>query len=501
MIEFIEQFIRIPEGKAVGQPMKLMNWQLKFLREVFDNPHGTRRAILSIGRKNSKTTLVAALMLAYIVGPVSTSNSQVFSAALSREQAGLLFGLMAKMVRMNPELSQHVVVRDTAKELVCTLNGVKYRALSADANTAMGLSPVCFCYDEAGQVVGPKSDLYTALHTAQGAHAAPIEFVISTQAPTDADFLSLMIDDARTGADPQTVCHVYEAEIGCDLMDEGAWVAANPALGTITSFDAFRKLAEEAKRNPSAQNQFRNLLLNQRISAEGHLFGREDWVRCGGEVDLDVFHEQPVWGGLDLSSRQDLTALVLVARDVEMQWHVQAHFWTPEEGLEARAERDKCVYLEWRSLGLLTATPGRSIDYGWVAQRIGEICDDYDVRGIAFDRWRIEDLKRELAERRIEAPLEPFGQGFKDMGPAVEAVESELANGRVRHGMHPILTWCVSNAKAAPDPTGARKADKRKSSGRIDGAVALIMAMGLASKTPFVPVVPSVYASRGLRFL
>lgn len=477
--------------------MKLMGWQKDFLREVFDNEAGTRRAILSVGRKNSKSTLVAALMLAYIISrPLAQPNSQVYSAALSRDQASLIFSLMAKMVRMNPDLSQHIVVRDTAKELVCTLSGVKYRALSADASTAMGLSPVCFCFDEAGQIVGAQSQLFTALHTAQGAHAKPIEFVISTQAATDADFLSLMIDDALTGADPQTVCRIYQAPKGCDLMDEDAWEAANPALGTITSKEHFRRLAEEAKRNPSSQNNFRNLMLNQRVSAEDYLISLDVWMQCGGPVDEEVFRTQPVWGGLDLSSRQDLTALVLVARDEKLNWHVRSHFWTPQATLRERESRDKAQYHLWEQQGYLTATPGKSIDYAWVAEKIGEICDDYDVQSIAFDRWRINDLKRELDERGIDAPLEAFGQGFKDMAPAVEAFEGEAVNARLRHGMNPLLTWCVSNARAVPDATGGRKPDKRKSSGRIDGLVALIMALGLASKRPFTQVERSGYEIR-----
>ena len=474
--------------------MPVMPWQEQFLRKVFDNKAGpTRRAILSVGRKNSKSTLIACLMLAYVVGPLAQANSQVFSAALSRDQASLVFGLMAKMVRMNPNLLQHIVIRDSAKELYCTLTGVKFRALSADASTAMGLSPVCFCFDEAGQIVGPESGLYTALHTAQGAHEAPIEFIISTQAATDGDFLSVMIDDARTGADPHTVCEVYEAPVGCDLLDRTAWRAANPALGVIATEDYVDQMAQEALRLPSREAQFRNLVLNQRIALHNHLFAPTVWKENGGEPDFAAFEEYPVWGGLDLSSRQDLTALVLVCRDAAMNWHVWSHFWTPAETLRERAARDRAQYDVWAEQGLLTATPGKSIDYAWVADKIGEVCRDFDIRGIAFDRWRINDLKRELAELGVNAPLEEYGQGFKDMGPAIEAVQGELVNGRMRHGMHPVLTWCASNAIAVPDATGNLRPDKSKSTGRIDGVVALAMAMGLASKAPAPKPAPVSY--------
>jgi phage terminase large subunit-like protein len=232
-----------------------------------------------------------------VIGPLAQANAQVYSAALSREQASLIFSLMAKMVRMNPDLSAHVHIRDSAKELYCTMTGVKFRALSADANTAMGLSPICFCLDEAGQVVGPEYPLYSALHTAQGAHAAPIEFVISTQAANDADFLSQMIDDARTGADARTVCRVYEAPAGCDVLDKDAWRAANPALGTIASEAYVEQLANEAKRLPSRESQFRNLVLNQRVSLRRHLIPMEVWKANGGYPDPRVFEEFPVYGG------------------------------------------------------------------------------------------------------------------------------------------------------------------------------------------------------------
>ena len=165
---------------------------------------------------------------------------------------------------------------------------------------------------------------------------------------------------------------------------------------------------------------------------------------------LSVFEEFPVWGGLDLSSRQDLTALVLVARDDDHDWHVWCHFWSPEATLRERSLRDRTQYDVWAREGLLTATPGNSIDYAWVAEKMGEICEDFDIRGIGYDPWRINDLAARAGERGDECPSRSIGQGFKSMGPAIEALESEAVNGRIRHGMHPVLTWCASNAIGGP---------------------------------------------------
>jgi phage terminase large subunit-like protein len=199
VVRFIEEFLVVPEGKDVGRPVRLRDWQLEFIDKVYSTP--TRRAILSMGRKNGKSAITAMLLLAHLAGPEALPNSQSYSAAQSRDQASLVFGLAAKMVRMSPDLNAMVTVRDSAKVLFCHVHGTTYRALSADATTAYGLSPVLAIHDELGQVVGPRSELYDAIETAMGAHAEPLSIVISTQAPSDADLLSTLIRDAETGAD------------------------------------------------------------------------------------------------------------------------------------------------------------------------------------------------------------------------------------------------------------------------------------------------------------
>ena len=193
-IAWVERYCRIPEGKNVGKPLKLAPFMVEDFKAIYDNPAGTRRAIISRGRKNAKTTESALILLLHLCGPEARPNSQLFSAAQSRDQAAVLFALAAKMVRMSPELAGVVVIRDTAKQLACPELGTLYRALSADASTAYGLSPVLTVHDELGQVRGPKSDLYEALETATAAQEEPLSIIISTQAPTDADLLSVLID-------------------------------------------------------------------------------------------------------------------------------------------------------------------------------------------------------------------------------------------------------------------------------------------------------------------
>lgn len=478
-IAWIETYCRVPEGMHVGQPVRLREWQRDILRGIYDSP--TRRALVSFGRKNGKTALVAMLVLLHLVGPEARPNSQLFSAAQSRDQASIVFGYAAKMVRLSPELASAVTVRDTAKQLLAPELGTVYRALSADASTAYGLSPVFVVHDELGQVRGPRSELYEALETAMGAQAEPLSITISTQAPTDADLLSVLIDDAKTGADPTTKLYLWTAPEDLDPFGDAAQRKANPAFGDFQNPEEVRRAAENARRMPSAEAGYRNLILNQRVNAANPFITRTVWEQNGGDALPEAFEACEVFAGLDLSARQDLTALVLAAKDAEGLWHVRPFFWAPEVGLAERARRDRVPYDLWARQGFLQTTPGASVDYGYVAERLGELLGEMNLRLVAYDRWRIDVLKKELEARGIEAPLHPFGQGFKDMSPALDVLEAELASGRVLHGGHPVLTWNAANAIAVRDASGNRKLDKSKTTGRIDGLVAMAMAIGVAA--------------------
>ena len=255
IVAFIETVCFVPEGKFVGQPLKLQGWQKDLIHLIYDNPAGTRRAIISVGRKNAKTTLAACLLLAHLCGPPAQSrpNSQLFSAAQSREQAGIIFSLASKMVRLNPELARIVMIQETAKSLVCPELGTRYRALSADASTAFGLSPSFIAHDELGQVRGPRSPLYEALETATGAQENPLSIIISTQAPTDADLLSVLIDDALAGHDPHTVVKVFTAPADLDPFAEATVRLANPAFGTFLNGPEVLSMAAAAQRMPARE--------------------------------------------------------------------------------------------------------------------------------------------------------------------------------------------------------------------------------------------------------
>lgn len=473
-IAWIEQHIYVPDGRLVGQKVKLSPAQKEWIELIYGSP--TRMFICSLPRKNGKTSLSAMIVLLHLVGPEAIHNGQLFSAAQSRDQASILFSLAAKMVRLSPELSAYVGIRDTAKQLYCNDLGTLYRALSADASTAYGLSPCLIIHDELGQVKGPRSELFDALETASGAQQEPLSIVISTQAPTDADLLSVLIDDAITGADPRIKCVLYTVPMDQDPFDENVLAKAQPNWH-LMNHDEVLKTASDAKRMPSRESSFRNLVANQRVEANNPFINRTVWQENG--TSPENLEAMPVYGGLDLSSVSDLTALVLVGIDGS----VDCRFWLPEEGLAEKSRNDRVPYDIWAREGYLLTTSGRSIQYDFIAHELRYVFDRYDVRQIAFDRYNMKFLKPCLervgfSEEELEKFVE-FGQGFISMSPAIRELESKLLQKQLKHGNHPVLTMCASNATTANDPAGNRKFTKQKSTGRIDGMQALAMAIGV----------------------
>lgn len=478
-MKFAERYCRVPEGPLVGQPVRLADFQEAFFYAVYDNAVPTKKAILSKARKNSKTATIAIIVLVHTVGPEARQNSRINSGARSRKQAAEVYNYASKMVQLSPELSKICRLVPSYKRITGLPMNVEYEALSAEGKTAHGGSPVVAIVDEAGQITGPRDDFYDALTTGQGAYDDALLIIISTQAPTDADLLSLIIDDAERSQDPSIVCHLYAAPEGCEVDDPAAWEAANPAMGLFRSRADIESHAASAKRMPADEPSFRVLYLNQRVNMVSALVSAAVWKAGNDEPDDDVFLAGPVYGGLDLSATTDLTALILTARDRDGVLHVRSYFWIPQDSVIDASKRDHEPYDAWVRSGLLRTTPGKVIDYAFVARDIGALTADLPVAKIAFDRWRMDRMQLALNAAEVALPLEPFGQGYVSMSPALDALEADLLQSKVRHGGHPVLAMCAKNAVSVPDPAGNRKLDKRKSTGRIDGLVALAMAEGV----------------------
>lgn len=471
---FIEKFLVIPEGEKVGQKIVLEIEQQMFFLAVYDNPHGTDTAIKSVARKNAKTAEAGMIVLVHTVGPEAVQNSRIISGAMSRDQAAEVYNYASKMAQLSDKIRDLVKIVPSKKQIFGLRMNVEYQATSADAKTAHGKSPIVAILDELGQIDGPQSDFVDAITTAQGAWNNPLLIQISTQAATDAAYFSVQIDDAIKNKPLKTVCHVFAAPEDCDIMDETAWKMANPAIGKYRSYDDVRKQAEKALRMPSFENTFRNLILNQRVTINSPFVSKEVWQQNGLKPESLI--GKKVYGGLDLSATSDLTGLVLES----LEGDVEVMAWLPEVGIVEKSKHDRVPWDVWARNGFLTLSPGRAIQYEWVAKKLRWVFDHYDVQQINFDRHNMKFLRPWLVKAKLTteeiAKFKDFGQGFVSMGPALRSLESALLSTELKHGNHPILTMCMGSCVVESDAAGGRKFTKAKSTGRIDLAVALAMA-------------------------
>lgn len=503
IIAFIEG-LKLTTGRYAGKPFCLRPWQRKILAGIYGN--GRRRrivrtALLTVGRKNGKTTLCAALAAAHLLGPEAEPRGEVYSAASDRNQAARVFRELEAMILADPALRARCNIQRFSKKIEVLSGdgrGSTYEALSSDARKAHSLSPSFVVCDELAQ--WPSRELYDSLVTGTGARQKPLIAVISTMSSDPHHVLNELVNYGRsvldgTIQDPSFVAFIFTTDPEADPWDESNWYAANPALGDFRSLDEMRIFAEQAQRIPARESVFRNLYLNMPVNADKRFIAQQDWEDCAGAVDPEGLRGRPCTGGLDLGSTTDLTSLVLYFP--EDGGAVLPFFWVPEDRLDEREHTDHVPYRTWHKAGFLEAPAGRAINKLAIVHRLAALASMYNIRGIAYDRWRLEDLQKLLSDEGIEIPLTAFGQGFKSMGPAVDALETKILNRELKHPAHPILTWNVANAVIEMDPAGGRKISKAKSTERVDGLVALVMAVGLSAVAE-PPQEKSVYETRGI---
>lgn len=507
VIAFIE-CLTVPSGKGAGDSFVLEEFQKEWIRDVY-TPHYresnlriVRKAILSIARKNGKTAIIAAIVLVHLIGPEAIPNGEIYSCANDLEQAAVVFKFLTQMIELEAELSDllHVIEH---KKTVKAPNGSEYKALSRDSKTKHGKSPSVWVFDELGQA--KDRELFDTMDTATGARDEPLGFVISTQSPDPESPMSQVVDDGLDPNDPTTVCHLYavpeewELEIDGDgnpvndIFSEDAWRLANPALGAFCSYESLRIAADRARRNPAFENAYRNLHLNQRVSQNVPLITRTLW-KSKLDNQCRLVEGEPIYLGLDLATSTDLAALVAVS--AEKGTRVQSWFWTHSHELEQRSKTDRAPYATWKKQGLLEVSPGKIIDYAPIISFLDHLSKAYDVKGVGFDRWRIKEFEKDCAQEDVKIDVDPkdpelsdgirfvsIGQGFRDMTTCIEKFEREmLSDEGLEHDGHPVLTYCIANAAPITDPAGNRKLDKSRRNLRIDGAVALLMAIGLKAK-------------------
>lgn len=484
MKEFIRRYVIVPEGKFAGKHIQLLPQQVAYIEDVYgdlkeDGRLRTRMGILSTPRKAGKTGTAAAIIQAHIYGPEAKPNSNVYSAAQSRDQASLVFNYAAKSIRFNKELQDIVHIRDSQKMIIGLARNVVYKALAREAATTYGLNPSCVVHDEVGQIVGPVDAFFDALETAGAAQEEPISHIISTQAPTDADLLSILIDDGLQDPTRAVKVHLYCAPPDADIFDEEVWGACNYALTAFGNWDEFRNMARRAKGIPSFEATFRNLCLNQRVSQTNKFVSPSLWKENNRPVNEDLFYSLGVSVGLDLSQKTDLTAAVLCVVDENLEVHLKTFAFTPEAGLLERAKRDRAPYHLWVEQGHLIAVPGSVVSYPWVVEFLIRETKGMEIVEVNFDRWRIETFKSEAEAQGWGgmADWKEVGQGYKDMSPRVEAFEVLLMNRQIHHGNNPVMNLGISGAVTVMDPAGSRKLEKSKSTARIDALQAALMSI------------------------
>jgi phage terminase large subunit-like protein len=467
----------IVSGLRAGELMELIDFQEQFVRGVYAETDGerlVRLAALSIARGNGKSGLLAGLGLAHLLGPMQEPYGEVYAAALDREQAGVLYRMTRAYIEAVPWMAARVNIRDWHKEITDEQNNSIWRALTSDARKAHGLAPSFWTADEVAQ--WRNRELWDNLATGMGKRAQALGITISTQAADDRHFFSEMLDAEPS---PSVYVQLHTAPEDCGLDDEDAWRAANPALGQFLNLEQFRDAAARALRSLSFEPSFRLLNLNQRIEAEGRFLSSADWEANSEPFDQMELEGRPCFGGLDLSSTRDLTAFALwFPEDGKLlAWH-----FVPADTIKERVERDRVPYDQWADAGWIETTVGRATDRLAIARILADVRGRYDVRGIAFDRWRFEDLAKLLSDEGIELPLVEFVPGFKSYAPAVDAFERAVLDQRMRHNGSPILKWQAGNVVIETDPAANRKPAKNKSIDRIDGIVGAIMACGLAER-------------------
>lgn len=524
------KLLPIVDGPSVGKLIQVDPWMEQWIRDIYEphNESGSRvvnRAVLSVARKAGKSYMVAGLLLAHLIGPEAQPNAQIYSCACDREQAAVIFHMCRKMIEMTPALGKLLKVVVSTKTIFVKggagrSRGSVYRALSAETSNKHGLHAQFFVYDEFGEA--RNDELWNTLYDSQQTIGDPLAIVISTQNNDPQHPLSQMIDDglrvddSGKKVDPTIVCHLYAADEDCDMLDEAQWVKANPALNHWKKPDAIRIAAQEASRLPAKEANFRRRYLNQRVNPFTTLISQSAWKACRNDEYTFLEHSQdedgnfiegePVYLGLDMSSRDDLTALVMVSANNGAR--VRAWFWKPEDYILEHTKRDNVRYDVYENQGWLTACPGPIITPALVAEKIAEIHSRYNVLGLAYDRWGTDVLIKHLDSIGLPAQLDkhswdgglrivPWGQGFGSMSPAVDAFEEAILTKELQQDGNPILTFCVMNAIVKSDEAGNRKLDKSKSRFKIDGAVALAMALGLRAREGIQEAVKSPWEDEG----
>jgi phage terminase large subunit-like protein len=491
-IGYFEEVLHLNGGRFEGQAFQVLPWQAFVIGSLFGwlDADGLRRfrvAYIETAKGSGKSPLAAGIGL-YGLTSDGEARAEIYAAATKKDQAQILFRDAIAMIDQSPQLARRLEKsgsRGREWNIAHLPSASFFRPISADDGQS-GYRPHIALLDE--------------IHEHKSAHVVEM-----LRAGTKSREQALIFMITNSGTDKSSVCWNYH-DYGCKVsagqlqddsffayicgldaaddpfQDESSWVKANPSLEAgIPGTKYLREQLTQAQGMPAKESIVRRLNFCQWVEAASPWISAEIWLACKAEGSQHPLSQRPCWGGLDLSSTQDLTAFVLLFAPAayDPHWRLKSWFWLPGDGLHHKADRDRVPYIAWRDAGYLSALPGRAVDKMAVLHRLAELSASFDIQDIAYDRWRIEDLQMLIKQEGLNLPpFIPFGQGFKDMAPALDEFERLLLNSAIQHDGNPIMTWCAANAVIDTDPAGNRKVTKEKAHGRVDGIVAAIMAAG-----------------------
>lgn len=512
--KFIEKYCTYSKGEWAGKPFKLLPWQWdELIKPLFgtindDGYRQYRTAYVEIPKKNGKTELIGAIGL-YMLTNDGEKGGEVYCAAADREQASLVYQAASAMVRQNSELSNHCRLIDSRKRIYYAKTNSFLQVLSSESYTKHGLNPSCVIVDEIH--AHPNDELWNVLTAGTDyARRQQVVLVITTAGIYDVNSIWWRLRSkaiqVRDGIiqDPRFLPVLYLADPEKDNPeDEELWKRVNPSLGQIFSLDKIRQDYNEAKQNPIDFQNFLRFRLNIPIRQLSRFIPMEKWDKGNGTINLEYLRGRRCFGGLDLSSREDLSAFILVfpPDDQDGVFDILCYFYCPDEGIIKRSKSNRVNYDIWQQQGFLIATPGNVIDYAWIEKDILQAAQDYQLEQIAYDPWNaqatatriMEALNPTNAEKGFQAV--EMRQGFKSYNEPAKDLLIKIMQGKIRHSGNPVLRWCADNLVMRTDPNGNVSPDKEKATEKIDGMVALIMAW---SRAMFTENTTSIYEERGI---
>lgn len=506
--DYVVNFIQClchTKGKWAGKPFLLLPWQEEIIRNLFgilkaDGKRQFTTAYIEIPKKNGKSELAAAVALYLLFGD-GEASPEVYGAAADRQQASIVFDVGRVMCEMTPALEKRSKIKGATKRIDNLYNNGFYQVLSAEVGTKHGLNVSGLVFDEVH--AQPNRKLYDVLTKGSGdAREQPLYFLITT-AGNDTNSIcyelhqkALDIIEGRK-TDPTFYPVIYGASEDEDWTDPKVWAKANPSLGETIQMEKVVAACESAKQNPAEENSFRQLRLNQWVKQAVRWMPMDKWDTCAFPVNEDELEGRVCYGGLDLSSTTDLTSFCLVfpPLDEDDKYYILPYFWLPEETLDLRVRRDHVNYDLWEKQGYIQTTEGNVVHYGYIEKFIERLGERFNIREIAFDRWGAVQMVQNLEGMGFNVVA--MGQGFASMSPPTKELMKLTLEQKIAHGGHPVLRWNMDNIFIRTDPAGNIKPDKAKSTEKIDGAIACIMALDRAIRCGN-DTSESVYDTRGL---